>query len=186
MEDPFWVASAVRVIIIYFITVHIPLGIWNLLLFKSVAVGGLPPRQQDLRRRHWRLLSSKHQQQEGHVLWHQPVQQPCALLGSPAHHLPLCLPALRHPAGQLQEEVERASLVSTRKRAFVNECVTVLTSVCLSRSPTLTFDPLPYQTLPSWQVTVSFIHTRWTWTLNTTYHLLLISFQVDAATSHVA
>lgn len=165
---------------------HIPLGDWNLLIFKSISTGGLPPRQQDRRRRHRRLLSSKHQQQEGHVLWHQPVQQPCALLGSAAGHLPLCLPAFRHPARQLQEEVERASLISARKRVFIKECVTVLKSVCLSRSPILSIDPLPYQSLPSLQVMVSGIHTHWTWTLNTPYHLVLISFQFVATVPHVA
>lgn len=71
------------------------------------SLGGLPPCQQDCCCWNGRLLSSWSQQQEGHVLWHQPVQQPCALLGSPAHHLPLRLWPLRHPAGQLQEEVER-------------------------------------------------------------------------------
>lgn len=165
---------------------HIPLGDRSLLLFKSVPVGGLPPRQQDRHRRHWRLLSSEHQQQEGHVLWHQPVQQPRALLGSPANHLPLRLPAFCHPARQLQEEVERASLVPANQCVFVNECVTVLKSVCLCRSPILSIGPLPYQTLPSWLMMVSLIHTRWTGTSNTTYHLFLISFQVDATIPRVA
>lgn len=79
----------------------------SLSLFKSLSPGGLPPRQQDCCRGNRGLLSPRLQHQEGHVLWHQPVQQPRALLGSPADHLPLRLRPLRHPARQLQEEVER-------------------------------------------------------------------------------
>lgn len=96
------------------VATNIPLSDWRLSLFKSPSLGGLPPRQQDCCRRDRRLLSSQPQQQEGHVLWHQPVQQPRALLGSSANHLPLRLRPLRHPARQLQEEVERPARGSVR------------------------------------------------------------------------
>lgn len=108
-----WLSCIVIIQLTYYNCFHLfyfgktKLSDQRLSLFLIPSLGGLPPCQQDCCCGNRRLLSSWPQLQEGHVLWHQPVQQPCALLGSSADHLPLRLRPLRHPARQLQEEVER-------------------------------------------------------------------------------
>lgn len=99
----------------------------DVVIIRIPSLGGLPPRQQDCCCGNRRLLPSRLQHQEGHVLRHQPLQQPRALLGSPAHHLPLRVRPHRHPAGQLQEEVDTPHpALLLGKCVFVNERVNVL------------------------------------------------------------
>lgn len=73
----------------------------------SFLLGDLSSFQQDSQCGNGWLLPSQLQHQEGHVFRHQSVQQPRAVLGGPAHHLPLRLWPFCCSAGQLQEEIGR-------------------------------------------------------------------------------